>query len=116
MPATRQGTRPTIHYLSSRSMFMPRKMTAEDFMGLQIVSDPRISPDCERIAFVKKSVDAAKSKYRSEIWIAPTLEGEPRRFTGSDSNDSHPRWSPDGSRLAFLSDRQKPKSRIFTIP
>ena len=48
--------------------------------------------------------------------IAPTLEGEPRRFTGSDSNDSHPRWSPDGSRIAFLSDRQKPKSRIYTIP
>ncbi len=95
---------------------MPRKMTAEDFMRLQIVSDPQISPDSERIAFVKKSVDAVKSKYRSEIWMAPTLEGEPRRFTGSDSNDTHPRWSPDGSRLAFLSDRQKPKSRIYTIP
>jgi dipeptidyl aminopeptidase/acylaminoacyl peptidase len=95
---------------------MPRKMTAEDFMRLQIVSDPQISPDSERIVFVKKSVDAAKSKYRSEIWITPTLEGEPRRFTGSDSNDSHPRWSPDGTKIAFLSDRQKPKSRIFTIP
>ena len=95
---------------------MLRKMAAEDFMRLQIVSDPQISPDSERIAFVKKSVDAAKSRYRSEIWIVPTLEGEPRRFTGSDSNDTHPRWSPDGSRLAFLSDRQKPKSRIYTIP
>ena len=92
------------------------KMTAEDFMRLQMVGDPQISPDSERIAFVKKSIDAEKSKYRSEIWVVPTLEGEPRRFTGSDSNDSHPRWSPDGSRLAFLSDRQKPKSRIFTIP
>jgi len=95
---------------------MPRKMTAEDFMRLQIVSDPQISPDSERVVFVKKSIDAVKSRYRSEIWIVPSLEGEPRRFTGSDSNDSHPRWSPDGSRLAFLSDRQKPKSRIFTIP
>jgi len=91
-------------------------MTAEDFMRLQIVTYPQISPDSERIAFVKKSVDGEKSKYRSEIWIAPTLEGEPRRFTGSDSNDNYPRWSPDGSRLAFVSDRQKPKSRIFTIP
>ena len=95
---------------------MSRKMTAEDFMRLQIVSDPQISPDGDRVAFVKKSIDAAKSRYRSEIWVAPTLEGEPRRFTGSDSNDSHPRWSPDGSRLAFLSDRQKPQSRIYTIP
>jgi dipeptidyl aminopeptidase/acylaminoacyl peptidase len=92
------------------------KVTAEDFMRLQLVSDPQISPDSERVAFVKKSVDAARSKYRSEIWVAPTLEGEPRRFTGSDSNDSHPRWSPDGSRLAFLSDRRKPKSQLFTIP
>lgn len=95
---------------------MPRTITAEDFMRLQMVSDPQLSPNGERIAFVKKRVDSEKSKYRTEIWITSTLEGEPRRFTGSDSNDSFPRWSPDGSRLAFLSDRQKPRSRIFTIP
>ena len=93
---------------------MPRKVTAEDFMRLQIVGDPQISPDSERIAFVKKSVDAEKSRYRSEIWVAPTLEGDPRRFTGSASNDSYPRWSPDGSRLAFLSDRQSRK--VVSLP
>ncbi len=95
---------------------MPRKITAEDFMRLQMAGDPQFSPDGEQIAFVRKSVDAEKRKYRSEIWLAPREAGEPHRFTGSDSNDSHPRWSPDGKRLAFLSDRQKPKSRIYVIP
>ncbi len=95
---------------------MPRKITAQDFMRLQTAGDPQLSPDGERIAFVRKSIDEGKSRYRSEIWLVPVSEGEPRRFTGSDSNDSHPRWSPDGKQLAFLSDRQKPRSRIYLIP
>lgn len=95
---------------------MPRPISAEDFQRIQLVSDPQIAPDGGRVAFVVRHIDSEKDKYRGEIWLAPTQQGEPRRFTGGDWSDSSPRWSPDGKQIAFLSDRQKPKSQIFLIP
>ncbi|HLV79720.1 MAG TPA: S9 family peptidase [Chthonomonadaceae bacterium] len=94
---------------------MSRKITAEDFMLIRLVSDPQLSPDASRIAFVVRHIDAEKDKYRGEIWLVPAQDGAPRRFTGGEFSDSSPRWSPDGRWLAFLSDRQKPKSQIFLI-
>src|SRR4029077_9569521 len=41
----------------------------------------------------------------SDIWLAPTSKGEPRQLTNSGKKDKHPRWSPDGKRLLFESNR-----------
>ena len=94
-----------------------RNITAEDFMRIQMVSDPQIAPNGEHIAIVKRHIDAEKDKYRSEIWLVAEDGGsEPRRFTGSpEHSDSSPRWSPDGKTIAFLSDRKKPESQIYLI-
>lgn len=95
---------------------MGRKVTAEDFQRIAMVSDPRVSPDRARIAFVKRQVDVEKNKYRGDIWVTDLDAGVSSKFTGADSSDSSPRWSPDGARIAFLSDRVKPKAQIFAIP
>ena len=95
---------------------MGRGVTADDFTRIQMVSDPRISPDGARIAFVKRSIDTDKNKSLSEIWVADLASGESRQFTGVESSDSSPRWSPNGKQIAFLSDRVKPKAQIFVIP
>ena len=96
---------------------MGRSITVDDFVNIQMVSDPRVSPDGKRVAFVKRHIDAEKNKYRSEIWVADLDGGlEPRKFTSSETSAGSPRWSPDGKQIAFVSDRQKPKSQIFSIP
>jgi acylaminoacyl-peptidase len=95
---------------------MPRKLTAEDLFALQIVSDPQFSPDGTQIAFVRKWIDAEKSKYRREIWVVSAQGGAPRQFTCGEGSDTSPRWSPDGTQLAFLSDRKKPENQIFVLP
>ena len=60
--------------------------------------------------------DCEKNKYRSEIWLVPSDGSRPpRRFTGGKWNDSDPRWSPDGSQIAFVSDRLEEASQVFLI-
>ena len=63
-----------------------------------LVSDPQIHPDGQRIAFVVTTIDLEKDRYRSAIWL---WDGEARQLTHG-SNDSSPRWSPDGGTLAFV--------------
>ena len=92
-------------------------MTPEDVYELTAVSDPRISPDGTTTAFVLTTIDADESKYRSAIWMVPTDgSAKPRRFTFGDHRDACPRWSPDGTRLAFWSNRDTEKAaQVYVI-
>src|SRR6187431_1666698 len=81
-------------------------MVPDDVYELTGVSDPRLSPDGGTIAYVVSSVDRKDNGYRSSIWLVPTDGSEPpRRLTWGPKRDSDPRWSPDGSRIAFVSER-----------
>lgn len=91
-----------------------KPITPDDLLRFHFVSDPQISPDGKWIVFTKKQV-GAKNEYVTNLWLADVSgKTEPRQFT-SGGKDSHPRWSPDGSRIAFTSGRDKPKQQIWTI-
>ncbi len=92
-------------------------MRPEDVYELTSVSDPRVSPDGLTCAFVLTTIDRDESKYASSIWLVATDgSGEPRRFTYGDRRDASPRWSPDGTRLAFVSNRETEKAaQIYVI-
>ncbi len=94
-----------------------RAMTPQDITRLTFVSDPQISPDGRRVAFVVTTLSEEKDEYLSNIWVADTAGSEPRRFTAGPKRDSSPRWSPDGTRLAFVSEREaKKKPQIYVMP
>jgi dipeptidyl aminopeptidase/acylaminoacyl peptidase len=82
-----------------------RPMTVEDLFRFKRVADPQISPDGKLVAYALTTVDLAGNKTSSDIWLAPTSKGEPRQLTNSGKKDKHPRWSPDGKRLLFESNR-----------
>jgi len=91
-----------------------RGMVPEDYYRFQFVSDPQISPDGTQVAFVVATVSDDRRSRESSIWIvAADGSTEPRKFTGGTS-DRSPRWSPDGMRLAFSSNRDG-RSQIYLI-
>lgn len=85
-----------------------------DIYRFRMVSDPQLSPEGEMTAFVVTEVLREDNKYRSRIHLVDTATGESRQFTGGDMDES-PRWSPDGSRLAFISNRQG-TGQLWVIP
>jgi len=95
-----------------------RPITADDLLTLQNVCDPQISPDGTRVAFVRTATDTEKNTYRGEVWVAPADGSRPaRKFTGGKWSDGGPRWSPDGTQIAFVSDRQEgEQAQVFLIP
>jgi len=93
-----------------------RSITAEDLLTLQTVGDVQIAPDGAQVAFVRTITDTDKNKYRSGIWLVPADGSRPpRQFTGGPWNDSSPRWSPDETQIAFVSDRRDEAAQIFLI-
>src|SRR5207302_8802971 len=58
-----------------------------------------------RVAFVKRRVDVENATYTAAIWLIDADGANAVQLTAGSKRDSSPRWSPDGSRIAFLSDR-----------
>ncbi|MDF3040551.1 MAG: peptidase prolyl oligopeptidase active site domain protein [Thermomicrobiales bacterium] len=93
-------------------------ISPEELADRVMPSDAGIAPDGSRVAFVAAPV-GKKGEHRSRaIWIAES--GQPaRQLTAGTADDHAPRWSPDGTRLLFQSDRLKPgddEQRLFLLP
>ncbi|HWI77217.1 MAG TPA: DPP IV N-terminal domain-containing protein, partial [Sphingomicrobium sp.] len=79
-----------------------RYLTGGDLFNLEWASDPQISPDGKTIAYVRKSNDIMTDKARSTIWIVDVASGQQRPLLAGSGSYFSPRWSPDGSRLAYV--------------
>jgi dipeptidyl aminopeptidase/acylaminoacyl peptidase len=82
-----------------------RYLDKATYFEMESISSPRISPDGETVLFSRGYVDIMSDRSRSNLWVVGIDGRRLRQLTDGDWSDSSPVWSPDGDRIAFLSDR-----------
>ncbi|MFC3416122.1 S9 family peptidase [Algoriphagus hitonicola] len=84
-----------------------------DLFDLEYVSDPQISPDGSRIVFVRNFKDIMSDRDYSNLWISNPDGSNLRQLTHGNQRDYAPRWSHDGKKLAFLSNQDDEKVKLY---
>jgi dipeptidyl aminopeptidase/acylaminoacyl peptidase len=93
----------------------PRAVTLDDYFQIRAVSDPQLSPDGQWVAYSVKTPLLKDDKNEDRIWMVPLSGGEPVPMSAEGVSSSHPRWSPDGKYLAFLSSRNEGKTQVWLL-
>jgi Tol biopolymer transport system component len=115
MIAIRNGFLVLVVMLSSRVLFADGQLwTMDAIMALKTISDPQISSDGSKVAYVVRSANFQRKAYDSQIWIVSTSGGVPQPLKSSHVSDGRPRWSRKGSQLAFVS-RRDGRPQIYAV-
>ncbi len=80
-------------------------MTPEDLWLWRQVESPRIGADGQGVVYVEKWSDRTRNDLYANLQFIDSKGRQQRALTEGYFHDRMPRWSPDGTRVAFLSDR-----------
>lgn len=94
---------------------MATPFTTSDLFLHKMISDTDGCATENLVACAVGSINQATDSESSALWVFPLDQGEPWQMTNGLSQDNTPRWSPDGQRLAFISDRAG-NNQIFAMP
>ena len=82
----------------------PKKPFADmDVFYLEWVTSPQISPDGNQVVYERRGMDIMKDRRTSRLWLVNTDGTGHTKLTSREVNESRPKWSSDGSRIAFAS-------------
>ena len=88
--------------------------TVDQILSLKRAGSPELSPDGRVVAYTVRETNWDDNAYDTQIWLADATSGASRQLTNSKKSSQSPAWSPDGSRLAFISDRTD-KRQLYLI-
>jgi dipeptidyl aminopeptidase/acylaminoacyl peptidase len=75
---------------------------AKDLFQLQVASDPQLRPDGRAIAYVRAAGDIMTDRMNRSIWLIDIATQKQQPLSAAPGQHASPRWSPDGTRLAYI--------------
>jgi dipeptidyl aminopeptidase/acylaminoacyl peptidase len=88
--------------------------TIDQSLGMQSVSNARISPNGQYVAYSVTQANWEENDFVQQLWIAVVATGERYQLTSGKKSSQNSKWSPDSTRIAFISDRDG-KRQIYLI-
>lgn len=90
---------------SANAQEKSNRLTSSDVFNLEFVSDPQISPDGKKVIYVRQFSEIMSDRNCSNLWLINFDGTDNRPLTTGNRNDYSPRWSPDGTRIIYVSDQ-----------
>jgi Tol biopolymer transport system component len=84
-----------------------------DLFSLQWATDPQIRPDGRSVAYVRRAYDVMTDSSRRSIWVVDVDTGLQTPLVAGSGSHLSPRWSPDGTRLAYVSTGESGRTQLF---
>ena len=105
----------TVPLVSSQARQPQRPMTLIDLLNVPSLSDPRLSPDGRQMLYVLARADWKANRRIGQVWRANADGSAAVQLTTGANEASSPRWSPDGTTIAFVARRDAPQPQVHVM-
>ena len=104
--------------LAAAALAQKRAITHQDIWLMKRTGEPVVSPDGRSAVFSLTEPDYDAARQSADLWVVPTDgSAPPRRLTFTRAAETGAAWSPDGTRLAFVTQREGDETaQLYVMP